>query len=218
MARLVEGYFHLLKIAIAACLVVMVVMVFGNVVLRYAFNMGLTTSEELSRFFFVWMTFLGAIVAMREHGHLGVDLVVKALPAAGKKACFVLAHVLMLYVTWLFLKGSWEQTMINLDVKSPAAGVSMGLIYGVGIVFSVSVGLILIYELYQVLTGRLDEAELIAVKEAEEPEAELHPEIVSSGSPRVDRARGGRTRPCPSRSSSARCSPRWRSACRSPSR
>jgi Tripartite ATP-independent periplasmic transporters, DctQ component len=93
MTKIVEAYFHLLKFAIAACLVVMVVLVFGNVFLRYAFNTGLTTSEELSRFFFVWTTFIGAIVALREHGHLGVDLMVKALPAIGKKVCSVLAHL-----------------------------------------------------------------------------------------------------------------------------
>ena len=110
----------------------MVVLVFGNVVLRYAFNMGITVSEELSRFLFVWLTFLGAIVAFREHGHLGVDMVVSRLPTVGKKACLIVSQVLMLFVTWLFLQGSWEQTMINLDVKSPSAGISMGLFYGVG--------------------------------------------------------------------------------------
>ncbi|NDY93911.1 TRAP transporter small permease, partial [Ideonella livida] len=39
-------------------LAVMVVLVFGNVVLRYAFNSGITVSEELSRWAFVWLTFL----------------------------------------------------------------------------------------------------------------------------------------------------------------
>jgi TRAP-type transport system small permease protein len=170
MARLVDGYFHLLKIAIALCLALMVVLVFANVVLRYAFNLGITTSEELSRFLFVWLTFLGAIVALREHGHLGVDTLVRRLPAAGKKLCLVVSHVLMLYATWLFLQGSWQQTLINLDVASPAAGVPMSLLYGVGIVFSISAGLILAYDLYRVLAGRLSEDELVMVKESEEQE------------------------------------------------
>jgi hypothetical protein len=34
---------------IAVCLAVMVVLVFGNVVLRYAFNSGLTHSQKVSR-------------------------------------------------------------------------------------------------------------------------------------------------------------------------
>ena len=36
-------------------LVAMVIMVFGNVVLRYGFNKGITVSEEVSRWLFVWM-------------------------------------------------------------------------------------------------------------------------------------------------------------------
>ncbi|WP_342718538.1 TRAP transporter small permease, partial [Propionivibrio dicarboxylicus] len=37
----------------------MVLLVFGNVVLRYGFNYGIIFSEEVSRFLFVWMVFLG---------------------------------------------------------------------------------------------------------------------------------------------------------------
>jgi TRAP-type C4-dicarboxylate transport system permease small subunit len=183
MGRMIEGYFHLLKIAIVLCLVLMVVLVFGNVVLRYAFNMGLTTSEELSRFLFVWLTFLGAIVALREHGHLGVDMLVRRLPAGGKKFCLVLSILLMLYVTWLLLQGSWQQTVINLDVKSPAAGISMALLYGVGVVFALSAGPILLYELYRVVSGKLTEEELVMVKESEEQEEleDLQRELAAHG-------------------------------------
>jgi TRAP-type C4-dicarboxylate transport system permease small subunit len=183
MSRIVEGYFHLLKIMIALCLAIMVVLVFGNVVLRYGFNMGITSSEELSRLLFVWMTFLGAIVAMHEHGHLGVDIVVRRLPAFGKKLCLVVSHVLMLFATWLFLEGSWQQTLINLDVSAPATGLSMGLFYGVGVVFSVSTGLILLWDLYRALAGKLSEQELVMVKESEEQEEleELQKELSRHG-------------------------------------
>ena len=170
MSRIVDGYFQLLKVAIVVCLALMVVLVFGNVFLRYAFNLGITVSEELSRFLFVWLTFLGAIVALREHGHLGVDMVVSRLPAVGKKVCLIVSQVLMLYVTWLFLEGSWQQTMINLSVRSPSAGISMGMFYGVGVIFSVSAGLIILHDLYRVLTGRMAEEELVMVKESEELE------------------------------------------------
>ena len=84
MTRVVDWYFKLLRFFIVAALAVMVVLVFGNVVLRYAFNSGITESEELSRWLFVWLTFVGAIVAMRDRAHLGMDSVVSRLPLAGK--------------------------------------------------------------------------------------------------------------------------------------
>jgi TRAP-type C4-dicarboxylate transport system permease small subunit len=170
MTRVVDGYFFLLKVLIALFLAIMVVLVFGNVVLRYAFNSGITVSEEISRWLFVWLTFIGAVIAMREHGHLGVDTLVKRLPPMGKKICLVLSQLLMLYATWLFLIGSWEQTKINWDVAAPASGLSTGWFYGVGLVFSVSVGAILLYDLYRVVTGQLSDEELVMVKESEEQE------------------------------------------------
>ena len=82
-----QTLFKLLDALLAALLLAMVAMVFGNVVLRYAFNSGLVVSEELSRFCFVWLTFLGAIVAMREHAHLGMDGFVRRLPRTGGQHC-----------------------------------------------------------------------------------------------------------------------------------
>jgi TRAP-type C4-dicarboxylate transport system permease small subunit len=170
MKSLVDGYFWLLKALIALFLAVMVVLVFGNVVLRYAFNSGITISEELARWLFVWLTFLGSIVVMREHGHLGVDSLVKRLPRAGKRACLVVSQILMLYVTWLLLTGSWQQTMINWGVTAPASGLSTGLFYGAGVVFAVSTGVILLVDLYRAVTGQVSDEELVMVKESEEQE------------------------------------------------
>lgn len=168
MGKIVEWYFHLLKGTMVFCLVMMVILVFGNVVLRYGFNSGITVSEELSRMFFVYLTFLGAIVAMREHLHLGVDSLVNRLPVSGKKACLVVSQLLMLYACWLFGQGSWQQTLINLHVVAPVSGMSMGIFYGVGILFSASAGAIILYDLYRVLAGKIGDEELVMVKESEE--------------------------------------------------
>ena len=106
MGRLLDLYCGVLKVAIALCLLAMVVLVFSNVVLRYVFNSGIATSEELSRWLLVWLTFLGAIVALRQHAHLGVDTLIRALPPKGKFVCFVASYLLMLYADWLL--NSWQ--------------------------------------------------------------------------------------------------------------
>ena len=168
MTKAVEACFGLLKLILVLCLAGMVVLVFGNVVLRYAFNSGITVSEEVARLFFLYTTFLGAIVAMRERLHLGVDSIVRRLPAAGRKACMVASHALMLFACGLFLQGSWAQAAINLHVKMPVTGISMALFYGVGVVFSVSVGLILLHDLYRALTGRMAADEFVSVRESED--------------------------------------------------
>ncbi|RYY72692.1 MAG: TRAP transporter small permease [Comamonadaceae bacterium] len=153
---------------IAAGLAVMVVLVFGNVVLRYGFNSGITVSEEVSRWLFVWITLLGAIVAAREHGHLGVDMVVARLPAWGKKACLVVSHLLMLFLVGALFKGGWDQVAINWRVEAPTTGLSMAIVHIPALVFAVGVGALLLLDLFKILTGRVADADLVMVQESEE--------------------------------------------------
>jgi TRAP-type C4-dicarboxylate transport system permease small subunit len=80
MQKMINAFFKLLEFLVVACLVAMVIMVFGNVVLRYGFNSGISISDEMSRYCFIWLTYIGAMVAMREKGHLGVDTLVRRLP------------------------------------------------------------------------------------------------------------------------------------------
>lgn len=168
MNRLIDGFCKVLDACMVVALAIMVVMVFGNVVLRYGFNSGISVSEEVSRWLFVWLTFLGAIVAIKEHGHLGTDMLVSRLGVTGKKACLIIGHVLMLYVTWLLFQGALEQAKINLDVEAPVTGASVAIFYGSGVFFAVFAGLLLIRETWRAITGKLSEAELVMVQESED--------------------------------------------------
>jgi TRAP-type C4-dicarboxylate transport system permease small subunit len=168
----IDRFCRAIDVLIAAALAVMVVLVFGNVVLRYAFNSGIAVSEEVSRWLFVWLCFMGAVTALKEGGHLGTDMLVSRLPVAGKKACMLLGHLLMLYVTWLFLDGSWQQAVINMDMEAPVTGAPMAIFYASGVVFSACAGILLLLQLMRLLTGHIREAELVMVKDSEE-QAEL---------------------------------------------
>ena len=168
MTRIVDWYFHILKAMVVFFIGSMVVLVLGNVILRYGFNSGITVSEELSRWGFVWLTFTGAIIAMREHTHLGMDTVVSKLPVLGKKICYVLSHLIMIGCVLLFMSGAWDQTVINIGVEAPASGLSSGFFYGVGLFFGVPALLILCYDLYMMLSGQLKDEELVRIRESEE--------------------------------------------------
>ena len=116
--------------------------------------------------------FLGAIVALRDRQHLGVELLVRHLPPFGQKLCLFISQILILATLWLFLSGSWEQTLINVDVEAPATGLSMSIIYIVGIVFSVSAGAMVLWDMFRLLSGRIRDEELVMVTDSEE-KAEL---------------------------------------------
>ena len=57
LKKVIDQYCQLISYLLAIIMALMVVLVFGNVFMRYAFNSGFTISEELSRWLFVWMTF-----------------------------------------------------------------------------------------------------------------------------------------------------------------
>lgn len=164
----IDGCCRVLNVLMAACLALMVVLVFGNVFMRYALNSGITLSEERSRWLFVWTIFMGAIVALKEHGHLGTDMLVGRLGPWGKKLCFVLAHGLMLWICYLLFIGAYTQAQINWESTSAVMEVSMSWLYFPGMLFSVLGGLIILTELLRLLRGQLQDDELVTIQESEE--------------------------------------------------
>ena len=173
LQKWIDGYCRGISFLIAAALAVMVVLVFGNVVMRYAFNSGLTVSEELSRWLFVWVTFLGAIVAMKDGAHLGTDMLVSRLSVRGKKNCLLLGLLLTLFVCWLMFKGSLDQVKINLDSTSAVMEIPMAWFYASGLVFAVSAAVIVLNQLWRLMTGQLTEEELIGIRESEEEPVDM---------------------------------------------
>ncbi|WP_111646641.1 TRAP transporter small permease [Paranoxybacillus vitaminiphilus] len=160
-------------------LAMMCILVFGNVVLRYIFNSGITWSEEMSRFLFIWMIFLGAIGALKDNDHLGVDTLLKKLPLSAKRVVFILSNLIVLYVLWIVLDGSWKITTINMNSTAPATGLPIAYVYGIGIVMSIGMGIIILFNIYRALF-RIDMIEeLTRMKESEDEIMEaVHEEIM----------------------------------------
>ncbi|TAG28077.1 MAG: TRAP transporter small permease [Burkholderiales bacterium] len=166
--KFINSYCRLLEYAMALFMLLMVIMVFGNVVLRYGFNSGIAISEELSRWLFVWVTFMGSVVALNEKGHLGTDMLLARIGLRGKKICLGISYILMLALCGVLFKGAWEQTKINASSTSAAMEVSMGIFFATGLMFAVLGGLIIARDLYRLLTGQMTEDELNAVRESED--------------------------------------------------
>ena len=151
MNRFVNFGMRLLEGLIALMLAVMVVLVFGNVVLRYGFDSGITVSEEIARWLFVWLTFMGALVALHREEHLGSDFLVSRLGPRGRQACRVLGQLAMLGVCAILLHGALTQMRINADVRAPVTGASVGIFYAAGVVFAVGAAVLLAAQLLRTL-------------------------------------------------------------------
>ena len=165
---LLNGLFKGIEALLAALWVGMEIMVFGNVVLRYVFNSGIQVSEELSRIFFVWLTFIGAIVAMRDGSHLGMDTLVSQLGRRGKLICLTLSQAMILLCCAMLFWGTWRQHEVNATTMAPATGMSMIWVFGVGYLTSIAMIVHALHKLWRIATGQISDDELIDIKESEE--------------------------------------------------
>lgn len=93
---------------IAFLLGVMTLVTFANVVARYGFNANILWALETTVFLFAWLVLLGASYCVKINAHLGVDLLVMALPPGPRKALGLLAVALCLAFSILMAIGSWQ--------------------------------------------------------------------------------------------------------------
>jgi len=160
-----KGFDRLLEIILVVCLVVMFILVFINVVMRLVFNSGIDISEELPRFAFVWMCFVGAVVGMRRHSHLGVDMVVAALPLLGRKICWGISQAIMTVCSIYMLYGTYLQHDIIAKNASAVMQISMLYVYGISYLAGAAIIIICLANLVRLCLGQVEEHELIDVQE-----------------------------------------------------
>lgn len=160
MKALMSWVNRLIEVTIVLLLAGMALMVFVNVVLRYGVNSGIVISEEMSRFFFVWLTFIGAVAAFKENSHLGVETLVRRFNRRGRVICMGLSNLLALLCLGVLFWGTYMQAPINATMRSTVSGMPMILVYGVTFFTAIGMGLIAVYRLVLIVTGRISDAEI----------------------------------------------------------
>ena len=106
-------------------------LIFIQVVLRYAFNESLFWSEEAARYLIIWCIFIGSSIAVREKGHATVDAIVVILPTKIKKLFFILANLAGITFCIILI---WSGTLVVSNVMNygnitPSLGISMAFPY-----------------------------------------------------------------------------------------
>lgn len=160
MEMLAAGIKRLLEWVLIALLAGMAAMVFVNVVLRYGFNSGITWSEEMSRYFFVWLTFVGAVLTFAEHGHIGVETLVRRFGRRGRLICMGLSNAIILLCAGVLFWGTWLQHDINASMTAAVVELSMIWVFGVGYFTALGLGLIAAIRLGRILTGHTSDEEV----------------------------------------------------------
>ena len=153
MKALIDWYHKLLTWLMVATVAILIIPVTLQIISRYtALIPSYIWTEELSRFLFIWMVMLGAMIGIREHTHFEVDV----WPDLGPKASallrivsnvFVLVFALV-FVWWgiAFVRFGWNQLselaelpMPYIFIAWPLAGVTWVLFLGESLVANIRV-------------------------------------------------------------------------------
>ena len=132
-ARKLTHFDNLLARGEAAALIllvsVMTVVVFLQVIYRYALTQPLYWSEEVARYLFVWISIVGAALGLQKRGHFGLDLFYKMLPNKGRRFLEFIIYLLMGVVVLVILVQGISLVEKTSLQESPAMGISMGWAY-----------------------------------------------------------------------------------------
>jgi TRAP-type C4-dicarboxylate transport system permease small subunit len=121
--------------AVVAMAATMVVLVATNVVCRYGLDFSLVWAEEVSQYLMVWVTFVGAGLALRQGRHVAVEMLQDRLHAGRRRALrwglFGLMLAFLLVVTLLGLQFAWfardmETPVLNIPLAIPYLAVPVG--------------------------------------------------------------------------------------------
>jgi len=100
-----------------------------QVLSRFVFKFPITWSEELSRYLLVWITFIGASLAMRHQQLIRIEAAVNALPGPLRKAALALAGLAVIVFCAVVFRYSLDLLQVVSRQTSPSLHIPMSIPY-----------------------------------------------------------------------------------------
>jgi len=122
-------YGHLLEWVLAALLALLCLVVLTGVVTRYAFNQPVIWSEEVARYFFIWISFVGAGVGVKHAANFGLNLVSVRLSARGRWLLDLAVDVTVAVFGFALMYYGWKIMPLVRMVRGSAVDISMDWIF-----------------------------------------------------------------------------------------
>ena len=119
----------IINFIIIVCLMMMTVVIFYQVVLRYVFNSSNIWAEEFARYAFIWVVLLGAASALRRFQHIRIDFVVNMLPERGQKLIGFINYVLIVGFLLTLIKYGIAISMKTTHQISAGLHIPMSFMY-----------------------------------------------------------------------------------------
>lgn len=108
---------------------IMTVIIIIQVFMRYLFLFSLSWSEEVARYLMIWVSFLGASLALKYGFHIGVEFIMNRIPEKIREWVHLVAKIGILIFLIYFTIGGFRISWAVRDQDSPALLFSMAYAY-----------------------------------------------------------------------------------------
>jgi TRAP-type C4-dicarboxylate transport system permease small subunit len=175
---------HIEELFLVIFSIVMVTAIFIQVFMRYVIGSSLAWSEELARYCFIWLVYLGISFGVKKQRHIKVDVVLLLLKDKWKIVLNIIANIIFLaFAVFVVIYGyGIASKLLTFGQTSPALQLPMGLVY---LATPVGMGLTairIIQQLFQLFETLRGDAQFEVKTEQErllenvEEEIEIHKE------------------------------------------
>jgi TRAP-type C4-dicarboxylate transport system permease small subunit len=115
-----------------------------SVIMRYAFRLPIIWSEELMRYIYIWLGYLGWIVATRNNSHIQITGFIQRLPQAGQKCIKTFTCILVVLFSFFMIRYGIQMTEAGARMDAMTLPISFALVY---IMAPIANTVILLYQL-----------------------------------------------------------------------
>ncbi len=163
LARFNDLLLRFCKLGVTLVTAVLAVVLSCAVFWRYALNNAIPWSEELCKYLMVWLTFLGAPIALRHGSHINIDLLQQLMPPRGRQLFHLLIHLLV--VATMVLVFWYGITFAQLGARQVASSFRMSMLwmYLAVPIGAALVGLVAVEHSLRSLVGIADPARGLAI-------------------------------------------------------
>ncbi len=132
---------HIEEILLIIFLIGMSIIIGVQVFMRYVMKSSLSWSEEVARYMFIWMVYIGISYGIKTGKHVKIDAAVNLFPKKIRKYVLFLSDIMFLVFAGIIIKYSYQVAMLifKLGQTSPGTGILMGYVY-----LAVPIGFILV--------------------------------------------------------------------------
>ncbi len=156
MSGLLRAVDRILDGATLALLTALLLVVGAQIFARYVLNHSLFWSEELARYLFIYLVFLGAAIVLRREGHIQVSFFVEKLPPGPRRGVAVLGDILLLAFVGIVFWQSIRLTGMVWTVPTAALLIPWTFVY-LGILLGMAaMVLVMLGALWRHVTGHTD--------------------------------------------------------------